>query len=420
MTGLPRQGPRPLALHVNIAMTVLLSSPGGLPFLNDASLLWKPELRDRASALAAQVLEAERNLKTSNPGLNDSMASAVDREMRRRLGRFFTGVERYRHHPYRRTLEDPPTVWSEGGSRLLDFGHTNGAALDGRPVLFVPSLVNRAYILDLSPTRSMLRWLARQGIRPLMIDWGVPGDLERRYTLTDYIAGRLDRALDSAIALTGRPVAAVGYCMGGLLAAALALRRPRDIDALCLAATPWDFAGEDRATARLAMQFTALFGPALDLWGELPVDALQAMFAQVDPLMALRKFSQFGRLEGTSPQAENFVALEDWLNDGIPLVAAVARDCLAGWYGRNDPACGNWLVAGLPVEPQALRLPTLALVPGNDRIVPPASALALARLIPGTEIMTPPLGHIGMVVSAGARNQVWHPLADWLLANGGH
>ncbi len=403
---LPRQGPRPLALHLAITLTVLLSSPGGLPFLKDASLLWKPALRHRASELADLIAAAER---AQGKG-SGSFARAVDREMRRRLGLFFTGVERYRHHPYRRTLGDPPVVWTEGGSRLLDYGGS------GRPTLFVPSLVNRAYILDLSAERSLLRWLPGQGVRPFLVDWGTPGALERRYTLTDYIAGRLERALDATLTLTGKPVAVVGYCMGGMLAAALTLRRRRDIDALALLATPWDFSGEAGATARAASAFISLAAPMLEAWGELPLDVLQSMFTQIDPLLALRKFTQFGRLDANSPQAANFVALEDWLNDGVPLPAAVARDCLAGWYGRNDPASGNWLIAGLPVEPARLRLPTLALIPANDRIVPPASALALARAIPGTETVRPPLGHIGMVVSAGASAAVWRPLADWLVA----
>ncbi len=404
---LPRQGPRPLPLHLAISLTVLLSSPGGLPFLNGASLPWKPALRGRVSELAGQIAAAERS-----HGGQGGFAHAVDREMRRRLGLFFTGLERYRQHPYRRTLEDPPTVWTEGGSRLLDYGGP------GRPVLFVPSLVNRAYILDLSAERSLLRWLSGQGIRPFLVDWGTPGALERRYTLTDYIAGRLERALDAMLAVAGRPVAVVGYCMGGMLAAALALRRGRDIDALGLLATPWDFSGGDGSTARAASAFITLSAPMLEAWGELPLDVLQAMFTQIDPLSALRKFSQFGRLEATSRQAAHFVALEDWLNDGVPLPAAVARDCLAGWYGRNDPATGNWLVAGLPVNPTRLRMPTLALIPANDRIVPPASALALAQAIPNTETILPPLGHIGMVVSAGARAAVWQPLADWLRATG--
>ena len=398
---LPRQGPRPLALHLTMALTVLLTSPGGLPFLKSGSLPWKPPLRGRA-------LELARLADSVGGATSKAFARAVDRETRRRLDLFFTGVERYRHHPYRRELVDPPVLWSEGGSRLLDFGG------EGRPVLFVPSLVNRAYVLDLSAKRSLMRWLATQGLRPLLLDWGMPGALERRYTLTDYVAGRLERALDAAIDVVGRPMPAVGYCMGGMLAASLALRRRRDIDGLVLMATPWDFSGGEAGNARAASALISVFGPALDTWGEMPVDVLQSMFAQVDPLLALRKFSQFGRLEGHSSQEATFVALEDWLNDGIPLVAAVARDCIAGWYGRNDPMRGNWLIAGQPVDPAKIRQPTLALIPANDRIVPPASAQALATLIPGCQIQTPPLGHIGMVVSAGAKNAVWEPLAKWL------
>lgn len=395
---LPRQGPRPLPLHLSIALTVLLSSPGGLPFLKNASLPWRPALRDRASALAAKLVAADP----------EALRATVEREMRRRLDLFFRGVERYRAHSYHRDLPDPPVVWCEGGSRLLDYGGT------GRPVLFVPSLVNRSYVLDLSAQRSLLRWLPARGIRPLLVNWGAPGALERRYTLTDYIAGRLERALDAALELVNQPLPVVGYCMGGLLATALAQRRKRDIAALVLMATPWDFHTEAGDSAPHAARLMAFCGPLLELWGELPVDVLQALFTGIDPLSALRKFSQFGRLDADSSQAATFVALEDWLNDGVPLVAAVARDCLAGWYGRNDTQRLNWLVTGQPVDPGLLRLPALALIPAHDRIVPPASAAALATAISGCEVWTPPLGHIGMVVSAAAEKSVWQPLAGWL------
>ena len=108
-----------------------------------------------------------------------------------------------------RDLADPPSVWSEGSSRLLDYGPP-----EGRPVVFVPSLVNRAYVLDLLPGHSMMRFLAAQGVRPLLLDWGFPGETECDFTLTDYVAGRLVRAL----AAIGEPVDVMGYCMGGLMA----------------------------------------------------------------------------------------------------------------------------------------------------------------------------------------------------------
>jgi len=64
----------------------------------------------------------------------------------------------------------------------------------------------------------------------------------------------------------------------------------------------------------------------------------------------VRKFLAFARMDPTHPKAAAFVALEDWLNDGVPLAAPVARECLAGWYGANTPATGQWRVAGKVVE----------------------------------------------------------------------
>jgi polyhydroxyalkanoate synthase len=154
----------------------------------------------------------------------------------------------------------------------------------------------------------------------------------------------------------------------------------------------------------------------MEACGELPVDSVQSLFASLDPQLVARKFVAFSRLDPASPKATAFVALEDWLNDGVPLAAPVARECLGGWYGENTPARGTWRIAGRPVDPSRLALPSLCVIPAQDRIVPPASARALAGKVPGTEIMTPRLGHIGMVVSAGAGEQVWRPLRDWLAA----
>jgi polyhydroxyalkanoate synthase len=381
-------------------LTTLLTSPAGLPFLRSGSPLWKAGLRDRAEELRAEVAGVDP----------DDFARAVDREMRWRFDALLTGLERYRSHPYRRSLPDPPTVWQEGPARLLDYGAAGG----GRPVLFVPSLINRHYILDLSETCSLMRWMVGRGIRPLLLDWGSTGPLERRFTLTDFVAGRLERALNAVLELGGGRPALVGYCMGGLLTTALAQRRPRDTAGLALLATPWDFHADNAAAARRTAAALAPFEPALDTWGELPIDVIQALFAMQDPLQVANKFSKFARMDPDSEAARRFVALEDWVNDGVTLPAAVARDCLTGWYGRNDTARGCWLIAGEAVDPRRLRPPALVMIPEKDRIVPPRSARALAEAIPGACIRNPHLGHVGMIVSTGAAPLVWEPLADWL------
>lgn len=402
-----RLGPRPLPVHLAAAATFWNSSRAALPLLRNGSLPWKGELGASAAALRDRLADVAP----------ESFEAAVARELQRRALAFAEGVLRYRRHPYRRDLADPPALWRGGSARLLDYGAASEAAPSaaaGPPVFFVPSLVNRAYILDLAPRRSLLRWLAARGLRPLLLDWGRPDAEERGFALTDYILRRLEPALDAAVAACGRRPVLVGYCMGGNLALAPALRRPDGIAGVVFMATPWDFHAGPGCPGKLAQASLAALMPALQALGELPVDALQALFAGLDPQLVPRKFVAFAGLDQNGPAAEAFVALEDWLNDGVPLAAPVARECLGAWYGENSPQRGLWRVDGRAMRPADLAVPSLHLIPERDRIVPPDSALALATACPGAAIARPHAGHIGMVASAGAPARVWTPLSAWL------
>jgi polyhydroxyalkanoate synthase len=404
----PRQGPRPLGLTLAVAALTWTSSRAAWPLLRNGSLPWKAELRLAAAALQASLAKLNPEVATA----------ALERQIHLRQRALLDGIDAYRRHPYHRDLPPAPEVWREGTTRLLDYGALapgkKGAA--GPPVMVVPSLINRATVLDLTAEISFLRWLAAQGMRPYLVDWDQPGAEERRFTLTDYIAGRLESALDAVLAASGQRPALLGYCMGGLLALALALRRRQDLTGLTLLATPWDFHTDAGAQGAQAAAAAALLSPFLDFLGELPVDLIQALFAGLDPQLVLRKFLAFARMDPAHPKAAAFVALEDWLNDGVPLAAPVARECLAGWYGANTTATGQWRVAGKVVNPADLVLPCLGIIPSADRIVPPASAAALVAAIPGAEALQPSAGHIGMVVGGRAEGLVWRPLLTWLKA----
>jgi polyhydroxyalkanoate synthase subunit PhaC len=401
-----RQGPRPLPLHLTAATLAWTSSLAVLPLWRSGSLGWRPELESAAETLAAEAARA-------NP---DDLAVAVAGEARRRLAAFLDGLTAYRRHAYRRELAAPPVLWQEGTTRLLDYGGpgSDPGGCSAPAVLAVPSLINRAYILDLAAERSFLRFLKQAGFRPLLVDWGAPGEIERGFGLDDYVTGRLGRALDAALAAAGAPPILIGYCMGGLLALGLAQQRERDLAGLALLATPWDFHAERAEQARMLGAMLPALEPLLAALGELPVDVIQALFAALDPSLALRKFLDFAKLDPTSPRAQQFVALEDWLNDGVAMSAPVARECLGGWYGRNTTANGRWRLAERPVAPQRLGLACLAVIPGQDRIVPPLSALALARALPNCETWRPALGHIGMMAGGKAEGDLWRPLTAWL------
>lgn len=435
-----RRGPRPLLLHLTLAM--LRSSVSRATSPN-----WKRAWQDSSAA----VLDSLRASLASGDA-EAAFPAAVVEETLRQDAALIAGIAAYRRHPWHRTLTDPPALWQEGGSRLLDYGAADSAGgahgavgsaggdrgrggsaggshdavgsaggahgADGPTVLFVPSLINRAYVLDLAPDHSMLRWLAARGVRPLLLDWGWPGTAERRFTLTDYVAGRLERALAEAVRQAGGPVVLAGYCMGGTLAVAAAERRPELARALVLLATPWDFHADDPARARQAAACLPLLEPALAVAGTLPIDLLQMLFALLDPWGVARKYRGFSRLDPDGAAATLFVALEDWLNDGVPLAAPVARACLAEWYGENAPARGRWHVAGLPVDPARLGMPSFVAAPERDRIVPPGSARVLAERIPAATLHIPKAGHVGMVAGSRAETELWRPLLAWLMRLG--
>ena len=372
----PRRGPRPLLLHLALAG---MSSPISVAASMTSNSVWPPS-----------------NLLQEGGALAEALA---------RDSALLAGIAAYRRHPWRRRLDDPPTIWAEGESRILDFGGDRGP-----PMLVVPSLVNRATVLDLAPGRSMLRWFTEAGRRTLLLDWGWPGPVEREFDLTAYIAGRLERA----IAAVGEPVVLVGYCMGGLLALAAALRQPARIAALALLATPWDFQAGAPERAAAANGLLPLLEPAMALSATLPIDALQSLFALLDPYGVGEKYRRFASLDQASARAEMFVAIEDWLNDGVPLAAPVARQVLREWYGENRPALGNWRVAGAVVDPARLAVPAFVAIPARDRIVPPEGAEPLAAALPDAFTHRPAAGHVGMVAGSTARRALWQPLLAWV------
>ena len=404
-TGPRRPGPRPLALHLAMAGAAW---SGSLSSLSASSAGWTPSsasAREKASAPAPALAAAD-------PAAH---AETVRAAAARRLAAFLDGLDAYRTHGFVRADATAAIAWRGGGARLLDYGRGG----ETHAVLLVPSLVNRCYILDLLPGRSLVTFLAESGIRPLLFDWGDIEGEEFAFDLGDFTLRRLEPAFGRARELAaGRPLVLAGYCMGGNFALALALRRVHDIAGLALLATPWDFHAERPESARALAAFAEVLMPGFRQLGAMPLDVLQGLFAGLDPLLAYRKFRRFAALDPKSEEALVFVALEDWLNDGVPLPWRVAEESLIGWYGENRTGRGAWTIAGEAVRPEAFAGPSLAVIPNDDRIVPPASALPLARALPGCAIVRASAGHIGMMAGSRARAELWAPLADWIRARG--
>lgn len=342
-----------------------------------------------------------------------ALSAAVTREAIQRLDQFSLGIKKFQDYPRESRAASPPAVWSSGAARLLDYGvYSNSPS--ARPVLVIPSLINRSYILDLTEDRSLMRHLADQGMRPFLMDWGWPGETEQGFGLDDYIGGHLQAALEFICAQYPTRPAIIGYCMGGNLALALAQHNQSELSALALLATPWDFHCDGAANAQILEMLAPVLEPLISGLKMLPVDVLQALFASLDPAQTGAKFRHFANSAMDTDAARRFVLLEDWVNDGVPLPGKVARECLLGWYKDNTPHNNAWQVSGEVIDPARIRIPTFAAIPAKDHIVPPASALALVNQLDAPHVLTPDAGHIGMIAGRRAHQQLYTPLTEWI------
>ncbi|MBI1363222.1 MAG: alpha/beta fold hydrolase [Proteobacteria bacterium] len=336
---------------------------------------------------------------------DDKARLATSTEATQDIARFLEGVQRYRSYPFSRAAT-PYTLLAHYGRCALH--HCGGS---GKPVFLVPSMVNKAYVLDLLPEASLVRSLIAAGHSVYMLDWNTPDGrdvLSFDTAVTDILVPAVGAACAHA---KHADCVVLGYCMGGLLALALATHAPKRVRALVAAATPWDFSGSVfGALVKMGYPFYDLMLQAAPL---VPVDMLQSAFMLLDPLGPVGRLQAFAA-ERDAGQLRRMAAMEDWLADGIPLESPIARTCLFDWYKDNKPLHGTWQVAGKTVDATAIDVPVLVAVPQRDIVVPAQSARALAGVLPQATVLDVPTGHIGMMVGRKAQTGFFDPLSNWL------
>jgi polyhydroxyalkanoate synthase subunit PhaC len=293
------------------------------------------------------------------------------------------GLRAYQDAPRPAPPVPLPAVAGAGRATLRDAG---GA---GRPVVFVPSLINPPSVLDLTPDRSLVRWLGTQGVRSLLVDWGAPDPAERARGIADHVTDLLLPLLDAL----DRPPVLVGYCLGGTMGWLAAAHRP--VAGVATIAAPWHFAGYPAAARQAMAALWAAARAPCDALGLVPAEVLQAAFWHLDPARTVAKYEAFGRLAPDTPAAADFVRLEDWANAGAPLTYAAGCELFALFADAGPP----------PPRPD---VPAVEFVSVTDRIVPAATA---AGLPDRREVAA---GHVGMVVGSRARAHLWEPLAEWV------
>jgi polyhydroxyalkanoate synthase subunit PhaC len=289
-----------------------------------------------------------------------------------------------------------PVIAEACGALLRDYGGK------GPPVLFIPSLINPPTVLDLEEDRSLLRWLADRGHHVLLLDWGSASADRRDMDVTDHVTEIILPMMSGMV----KSPHLVGYCLGGTMAIAAATIAPAR--SVATIAAPWHFAAYPAEAREMLQQLWQGAAASTASLGVLPMEVLQAAFWHLDPARTVSKFEAFASLHPHAREAQAFVTLEDWANDGPPLPEAAARQLFIEFFQDDLPGSGCWELAGRCIDLAEFPCPLLNIVSKADRIVPHASAVSCGERI---ELG---IGHVGMVVGAKAQEQLWLPVLDWL------
>jgi polyhydroxyalkanoate synthase len=319
-----------------------------------------------------------------------------------RLAAVLEGLRRYQEASAAAPMPEMAPAAKRGGVRLL----LVGGPVDGPLLVVVPSLINAPAVLDLAPGRSLVRHLAGSGHRVLLVDWGPMGASERRLGLAGLVSTRLMPLLRQL----HKPVALLGYCLGGTLSLAAGQLLGERLRRLALVAAPWHFDGFGPEARRNALETWRSIRPLGNGLGAVPVSLLNPLFWSLDEDAVLAKFEALGRRPADDPHVTWFAAVEDWANSGAPLTLPAARDLFLKGFGTDLVGRGEWRVAGSRIRPEAVAAPILDFGATRDRIVPPAARIRL----PSAERRDVHAGHVGMVVGGNARETLWEPLSNWL------
>jgi len=153
------------------------------------------------------------------------------------------------------------------------------------PILIVYALINKPFILDLQPDRSVIRRLLDEGHDVYMIDWNEPSRLDQHLTLDDYVNRYIDNCVDVVRERSGQDsVNILGYCMGGTMTAMYASLHPEKVRAMGLMAAGLYF--KDTGGILELWGDEQYYEPRAvkDAFGNMPAELLAIGFALMDPV----------------------------------------------------------------------------------------------------------------------------------------
>ena len=284
------------------------------------------------------------------------------------------------------------------------------------PILVVGSLINRHYILDLLPERSIVLYFQQLGFDVYATDWKMPTIKDENMSLASYAHDYLENAVDKVEEITGsRNVTLFGYCWGGILSLIYSALHPENVKNLILHATPADFGKpptileswiKDLDVKRFVKTF-----------GNIPSSFLNIAFVLRNPLEAALKYQFYFSQPRSTKEIMQFFAVESWLYDSVPIIGKTFEKIIEDIYKKNLLIQDKMMLGDNLVDLKKITMPVLNIVGTNDDLVSAESSRTITDVVTSTDKQTIefPTGHVGLCISKTAHKKLWPDVGKWLI-----
>jgi polyhydroxyalkanoate synthase len=301
-------------------------------------------------------------------------------------------------------------VWQDNNSRVLKFiPDKNFQTSKSQPVLFIPSLINRGYILDVMKDFSLAELLCNAGFPCYLIDWSDPVWQESHYRLEDYFTQKLSKIIEFINAAHKSGITLIGHCLGGVIAILSAILSDV-VDRLVLLACPWDYSCyKDKAL---------LFKPFSDYLLEtqklISSHVLRSFFLSFTPVEKFyKKFVEFSSLDMHDLKRELFLRVEKWSLDNMFISNGVMKEIINDFALQNILPSNEWKICNEPIDIRKIKAKSFVISGASDAVVPYISSIPLVNQLQNQHNALLPSGHVGILVGKAAK-ELQTKLVKWL------
>jgi polyhydroxyalkanoate synthase len=286
------------------------------------------------------------------------------------------------------------------------------------PIVIVPPMINKYYLLDLAPNRSLVQHLVEQGQQVFAISWRNPRKQHAHWNLDSYAAVVLE-AITAATTITRTDsVHLAGSCSGGALAAAVAAHLvaigDRDrIAGLMLAVCVIDSEQAGVASAFKSRKATEATVSRVAKKGYLDGHVLQGVFAWLRPQDLIWPYVVNNYLMGKKPPAFDILF---WNADTTRLGAGLYADLADLALDNSLAHPGGLMLLGTPIDLGNVELDSYVVAGVSDHITPWQNCYRTTQLLGGdVRFILSRSGHVAALV-----NPVNNPKANFRAASGRH